>query len=293
MTPSPSDLHYFLESATSLNLSRAAERLGIAQPSLSLAIKRIETDLGEPVFVRSKRGVALTQAGKQLFLHTRHLLDAWSNIRSKAKASMKDIEGIYTIGCHPSVARYSLPNVLQKALADHPKLDIRLSHDLSRRVTESVVSSSIDLGIVVNPRPHPDLVITRLAHDDVAFWQADAKKSSRSRLNPVNSSILICDSNLVQTQLLMKKSAKHGFKPDRFIESSNLEVITELVAAGCGIGILPTRVALTASRPLKQLTDLPTYRDEICLVSRVENRQVAAIRYLCESIRNYFSTLTD
>lgn len=65
MIPSVAELTYFLEVSNSLNLSRASERLGISQPSLSLAIKRLEQTIGTSLFLRHKHGVSLTQAGKQ------------------------------------------------------------------------------------------------------------------------------------------------------------------------------------------------------------------------------------
>ncbi len=64
MIPSPTDLKYFMEVAQTQNVSRAAERLGISQPSLSLAIRRMEQSVGAPLLIRSKRGVTMTQAGK-------------------------------------------------------------------------------------------------------------------------------------------------------------------------------------------------------------------------------------
>src|SRR5688572_24846665 len=106
MLPSPAELTYFLEVATVLNLSRASERLGISQPSLSLAIKRLEETLGANVFIRHKNGVSLTQAGKQLLRHTRQLLHDWETTKSRALASKLSVEGSITLGCAPSIAIY-------------------------------------------------------------------------------------------------------------------------------------------------------------------------------------------
>src|SRR3569832_169837 len=133
MVPSPADLTYFVEVANTLNVSRAAERLGISQPSLSLALQRLEHAVGAPLLNRSKRGVTLTQAGKQLLQHARYLLETWDSVRAGALASVRDIQGSYTIGCHPSVALSLLSRFLPQLLRDHPKLDIRLRHDLSRK----------------------------------------------------------------------------------------------------------------------------------------------------------------
>src|SRR5579862_1970744 len=126
MLPSPAELAYFLEVSATLNLSRASERLGISQPSLSLAIKRLEETLGTSLFVRHKRGVTLTQAGKQLLLYARQLLQYWENTKSKVLASQQEVQGCFTLGCHSTVAIYMVSGFLSDLLENHPKLEIHL-----------------------------------------------------------------------------------------------------------------------------------------------------------------------
>ena len=75
MLPSHSDLHYFLAIAQAGNLTHAATRLGISQPSLSLAMQRLETAMGSSLIIRSRLGVKLTKAGERLLLDTRRLMD--------------------------------------------------------------------------------------------------------------------------------------------------------------------------------------------------------------------------
>src|SRR5262245_41831394 len=112
MLPSAAELEYFLEVTNSLNLSRASERLGISQPSLSLAIKRLEQTIGTSLFSRHKQGVSLTPAGKQLLLHARQLLQYWDNTKSKALASQQDVRGYFTLGCHSSIAIHTVSQFL-------------------------------------------------------------------------------------------------------------------------------------------------------------------------------------
>src|SRR5258708_6633375 len=134
MMPSNFDLQYFLEVAQTLNISRAAERLGISQPSLSLSIKRLESALGTALLVRSKSGVQLTQSGHKLTITARQLLGEWDKLLSETSRNDDTISGRYTIGCHSSVALYTLPHFLAKLLKDHPNLEIKLNHDLSRKI---------------------------------------------------------------------------------------------------------------------------------------------------------------
>src|SRR4051812_47654255 len=94
--PNPADLQYFLEVAHTQNVSRAAERLGITQPSLSLSIQRLERSLGVPLLVRGKTGVKLTKAGDKLVLQARYLLLEWEKIHADALKDEDEIRGRYT-----------------------------------------------------------------------------------------------------------------------------------------------------------------------------------------------------
>lgn len=197
MIPSSTDLTYFLEVASLLNLSRAAETLGISQPSLTLAMQRLEASVGTSILIRQKRGVTLTKAGKQLLAHARSLLEQWDSIKSAALASTYEVQGCFTLGCHPSVALYSLPHFLPGLFQKYPNLEIQLHHDSSRKITEKVINLSIDIGIVINPVKHSDLVIKKIGDDVITFW--------RSNMNAANEKVLICDPDLLQTQSLLKK----------------------------------------------------------------------------------------
>ncbi len=280
MLPSSSDVTYFLEIAHHGNLTHAANRLGVTQPSLTLAMQRLEQCMGAPLFIRSRQGVKLTKAGDRLLIDARKLLSQWEELRQNSVDTMNEIQGHFTLGCHPSVARYSLPLFLPKILERYPKLEVGLEHDLSRGITHKVLTLEIDLGVVINPTPHPDLVMKLLGKDVVTLWKSKTLK---------NPDVLICEPSLIQTQKLRKKLARHGLVFTRVIESANLEVIAGLVHCGAGLGILPTRVAEAENSELTALKNAPTVQDEIYLIYRVENRQVRALQMLSQAIQAGFS----
>jgi DNA-binding transcriptional LysR family regulator len=287
MLPSAAELVYFLEVSNTLNLSRAAERLGISQPSLSLAIKRLEESIGLPLFARHKHGVTLTQAGKQLVVHARQLLQYWEKTKSVALASQNEVQGHFTLGCHSAIAIYLVSRFLPDLLESHPKLEIHLKHDISRRITEQVINLSIDIGIVVNPIKHPDLIIRKLYDDEVTFWVGEGRRNIQN-IHSQQATIL-CDPDLTQTQSLLKKSKNMGFTSNRIITMGSLEVVAHLTAKGCGIGILPTCVAnALVPNKLNRITRAPVYSDEICLIYRNENRDVQAIRVIANAIKEKF-----
>lgn len=284
MLPSPAELTYFVEVANTLNISRASERLGISQPTLSLAIKRLEHSFGVPLLIRSKTGVKLTQSGQKLLQHARTLISDWENLRGDALKTETEIRGHYTIGCHPSVAVYSLPSILPRLLKENPLLEIRLVHDLSRKITEEVISFKVDFGIVVNPTEHPDLVIKLLCKDEVGFWVSGSRECDRT--------VLVCDPELMQTQALLKLTSKREAKFTRTITSSNLEVVTAIVASGAGVGIIPGRVA---SR-LKSLGLTPfekdghRVQDRVCLIYRADAQRSFSGKTIARTIEKYFDS---
>ncbi len=288
MLPSFNDINYFMEVAETKNISRAAERLGITQPSLSSAIKRIEDSLGTSLLIRSRSGVQLTKAGTELKSKGRLLLMNWEQLKSDINRRETAVTGEYVIGCHPSVALYSLPHFLPQLMSQYPELNIKLEHDLSRKITESIISYHIDFGIVVNPVKHPDLIIKELCTDVVTFWTA---KTPSKNQKAGDHSVLICDLNLQQAQKVLSDFQKQKIHFNRLIHSTNLEVITELVAKGAGVGILPTRVATRdKSHSLTEFSNkAPSFKDRICLVFRADLPKSKSRTVITESIRSAFN----
>lgn len=272
------ELTYFIEVANTQNLSRASEKLGISQPSLSVAIKRLETSVGTNLLIRHKRGVTLTQAGKQLLTNAKKLLQDWDDMRAQSLAAHSQIQGTVTLGCHPSLALRYLPTFLPNLLSKHPNLNIQLFHDISRNITEKVINLSVDVAIVVNPMKHADLIIRKLNDDTVTFWQA-ANNTRKAPSLQSGLATIICDPELPQPQSLLKK-----IRYARILSSSNLELIANLTAHGCGIGILPTSIASHTSK-LKPVLNAGAYHDQICLIYRHENRDIKIIKTVIEAIK--------
>lgn len=284
MIPSPSELKYFLEVSQTLNLSRAAERLGISQPTLSVAIQRLENSVGTDLFVRTKTGVRLTQSGHKLEAQVKHLMAEWEKIRADAIRNEEELHGRYTLGCHPSVALFALPRFLPQIIRDNPGFELKLVHDHSRKITEDVVSFRVDFGIVVNPVEHPDLVIRHLCDDEVTLWTGPGSAPEQDPFS--GKGVLICDTDLLQTQSLIQQMARKGMVFKRTLTTSSLEVITSLVASCAGVGLLPGRVAgrdkALGLRPLR--TDGPKFMDQICLVYRADAQKSKASRTILKII---------
>jgi len=275
MDINPTDLRYFFEVAQALNISRAAERLNIGQPAVSQAIQRIERILGVPLFDRYKTGVQLTPSGRKLLNEGRTALEAWENMYRAAQSADSAIEGRYALGCHTAVALYTLSKFLKPLLKDHPKLEIVLKHGLSREVAADVIGFKTDFGLVMNPVRHPDLVIKYVCEDRVSCWKAAG----------CIDDTLIFDPALAQSQALLKKIEK-SLKIKRHLTSGSLEVVAKLVSSGCGIGVLPARVAALYPNLVPAGKDMPWVQDRLALIYRADRSFTASARVIVDSILN-------
>ena len=212
------------------------------------------------------------------------LLGDWERIKDEAQRDEKEVRGRFRLGCHPSVAMYSLPHFMTELLTEFPNIEINLEHDLSRRITEDVISYKIDFGIVINPVSHPDLVIRKIGTDQVKLWTATKPTRLQSPTN--GEGILILDPDLHQSQLLLREFAKAKWTFRRHIASSNLEVIASLVAAGTGAGILPSKVACRLKgQGLKPFPgEGPKLNDQIALVFRADTQRSFASKTIARAI---------
>jgi len=276
--PSPADLRYFLEVYNVKNISRAAERLGITQPSLSLSLKRLEGLLTVKLFARSKSGVEPTREGDILAKDVESLLNEWGRIGDKAKDANESVKGSVRIGCHESVAMYAVKPWIKSLTSKYGELDVFFSHDLSRKVLEQVVSFKLDIGLVINPVPHPDLVIKELVMDEVTL--------RKSKNRGAKTSTLIYDPALTQVQSLLGSLKKKKITFERHLTSSNLEFVEHLTSLGVGVGVLPSRVCKSPMEAFEP--SLKPFKDKLCLVYRADLPKTKSFEVVIEEIKNSF-----
>lgn len=281
MFPSATDLQYFLEVSRTLNISRAAERIGISQPTLTQSIRKLEAAVGTPLLLRSRTGVRLTRSGQKMAVQITELLELWSALQREALEDEHELQGRFRLGTHPSVARYTLPVFFRELLRRAPRIEVELVHDLSRNITDALINYRVDLGFVMNPVHHPDLVLRKMADDVVTVFEAP-RRSGR---------LLFGDPELLQTQWVLKRLKNADLDFTSFVPAPNLEVVHRLTAEGLGYGILPSRVAhCEPGVSLRNVNSkLPAYKDQLYLAYRKEVMNSRAAKTLIEISQNLLS----
>lgn len=279
--PSPTEIQYFKCLAEVGNVTRAADLVGLTQPALSSAIKRLEEKVGYEMFIRSKKGVELNRSGKLFLQRSSELMSHWQSISIDLDKASKSIREEFRIGIHPSVAIICLPQALQKFKKAYPGISLKLAHDLSRNVNEQILKKEVDFGIVVNPRKHPDLILKKICDDEVKIWS--------SLTHNIKNRTLIYDQNLFQSNYIVSKIAKTK-QYTEFIEVGSLELIREMGLAGNGDVVLPQRVANKPNQKVsfKAIKQSPTYKDEFYFVRNQQSefnlQEKQMIRFLYDCI---------
>ncbi|MBA3662376.1 MAG: LysR family transcriptional regulator [Gammaproteobacteria bacterium] len=285
MMPSVAELTYFFEVTNTKNLSHAAKNLCISQPALTRAIQHLEASLGAELFIRHQKGMTLTRAGKKMLLQIKPLLQCWHNTKLEALASNQRIAGQVRIGCHTTIGIF-LHNILLELLEKYPELNIEIYNATSNIINHEVSNLMIDIGIVINPIQHPDLIIRKISQTETSLWTGEGKR----KIQNIHSkdTVIICNPTFRHTQLIFQKCKIAHLKSKRILNVSSVEVIANLTAKGCGIGILPSSfVESLYPTALHRIPNAPIVVDELYIIYRKEYKEIQAIKKVISAIQKF------
>jgi len=282
-------LRYFQAIAQAYSMSAAARVLHVSQPSLSVAIQNLEEELGTTLFLRDRRGVSLTESGRTLLEHATIVFDTLRNAEHMIRGVEAEEVGRFVVGCHESLGAYFLPSFMSEHMKKWPRIEVALWNGSSAAVRDAVVDREVHFGIVVNPVPHPDLVLVELFPDAVDFFVAaneppiDDVTQARER---IATGPLVYAGRVTQMQELVAKLAGEDYLPARQLLCSDLEMVKSLALAGVGVALLPRRVAAYGQEgKLRRLhPELPFVRDVISLVYRADMHKTRAAMTLKDAL---------
>jgi molybdate transport repressor ModE-like protein len=312
------DLRYFAAIAESGSMTAAAKNLHVSQPTLTVAMQSLEEQLKTQLFVRERSGVRLTSTGAELLKHASEVFRLLEHAEQRVKGLESEDVGTFVIGSNESLGAYFLPDFMSRFLRDHPSIELLLHNESSAAVRDSVIERRTHFGLVVNPHPHPDLVIVELFHDAMDVMVAeDAPPPSRplstllamreasavdddsppmtERVSWVDSGDpafmaakhrllagpLIYAGRVKQCQELCDQLAGAGLLSVRKLVCGDLELVKSLALAGIGPALIPRRVAAYGhdGRLVRLHPSLPFIPDTICLLYRADmHRTKAAMR---------------
>ena len=247
-------LRYFVAIAAERHMTRAAQRLGVTQPALSAALKRLEAEVGAELFHRTAKGVELTGAGRVFLEHADDVLRrAEESVRAVRQLAGLE-RGSIAVGGGATATGYLLPPVVGQFRKQHAGIRFSVREAASRTVAEAVLSGALDLGIVTVPAEVPggaDLMQVASLEDELLLivplgHRLSGRKSFRwSDLEEEN--FVGFEAGTAVRSVIDEASTQAGVTLDVVMELRSIEAIKQMVRAGIGVGLV-SRFALPVGR---------------------------------------------
>jgi DNA-binding transcriptional LysR family regulator len=245
-------LETFLVVAREKSFSRAAERLYRTQPAVSLALKRLEEELGETLLDRTTKGGTLTDAGTTLLPLAQRMLDLRKQIIDTF-GSLKGLQqGRLNIGANDSVSEFLLPGVLLAYQQAHPAIRIQAYRQSSERIPAEVLERRLDVGFVSYDPMHPELVNEVILRDHMVLVVPPGHRLARRKeisLEALGRETFVAHNAITPTRnAIVDLFARCGTPLRITMELGSITTIQEFVALGAGVAILPRMTVLESIR---------------------------------------------
>lgn len=285
-------LEYFTAVSNELHFSRAAEKLNIAQPTLSQQIKTLEDEMGIPLFDRIGKKTALTEAGKILLHHSQRVFFEIE----QAQAALRDLNGLQTgkltIGSLMTCVNYLLPSAISEFKQLYPNVNLSVFGQRTGEIKKGLLENELDLGISFLPVEDDELGSIPLFTEELSLAvPSDHPLAHRKEVEIEmleHNPIVLLPSNYFLRQLIDTYCAELGIILRPTLEMSTLESLTQMVSEGIGVTILPTPYLdfLNNQRIAKVRLINPVMERKIGFVYRKD-------KFMCATTRAFINQVTE
>lgn len=283
-------LRYFLKVAEHSNFTKAAADVGISQPALSRSVARLEEELGQPVFERQTRKLALTDAGKLLQARAQRIVTLVDDTKSEITDDGQT--GRIRVAAIPTIAPYFLPSVLSKFGSSYPQATIVVHEDTTEQLLKAVTDGIVDVAILALPLNVRYLEIQQLFEEELMLVMPPQHElTTRKQIKPSDIEslpfVLLGEAHCLSDNIVSFCRQK-SFHPVSVERTSQLATVQELVALGHGISMIPQM-----ARQLDK-TERRVYRS---LAGKKPTRKIAAVwnpyRFQSRLVRAFIGSLSE
>lgn len=265
-------LRYFVAVAELRHFTRAASELSVAQPSVSNSIRKLEAELGSPLFHRVRGRVALTQAGEALLPWAKRALDDIAGARGQVREIAGLARGRLAVGATPSLTTVLLPEVLARFHTEHPGIDLVLHEAGSRDLLQRLAHGEVEVALVILPVSEEAFATTPLRREELVLAVPRGHRFAKRRR--------VAMSDLRDVPLVMFREGydlravtiaaclRAGFEPSFALEGGEMDGVLRMVAAGVGVAVVPGSVVEPGGTLVAVRLSEPTLEREIGLAHR-------------------------
>ncbi len=261
------ELKYIVAVARERHFGRAADACYVSQPTLSVAIRKLEEELGVTLFERGGAEISITPIGERVVAQAQRVLEETANLREIARQGHDPLAGPLRVGVIHTIGPYLLPRLVPAQIAITPQMPLILQENFTARLLELLRQGEIDCAIMALPFPDAGLEVRPLY--DEPFVVAVPRKhpwASRTSISAAElkdeTMLLLGTGHCFRDQVLevCPELARFSASSDgiqRSFEGSSLETIRHMVAAGIGITVLPVSSLPTSGAPNDLLAYIP------------------------------------
>jgi DNA-binding transcriptional LysR family regulator len=268
----------FLEVARRGSVSRAAEALFVTQPTLTARLHGLERELGAPLFVRTPHGMRLTDAGRAMVPFAERALRALVDGRDLLEQVKTASAGHLMIGAAPAVSTYILPELLEKFVADHPRVEVSVRTGHSEDIVDLVLSDEVQIGLGRAIR-NPDLEMRQFHTEELVLVCAPghpfAKRRHVAMEEVAAERMIMFDLTSSYYEITQAAFLAAGVKPRGLMELDSIEAAKKMVERGLGVALLPrtavAREVATRALRLVKMKDAPPMYQSIVAYRRLDS----------------------
>jgi LysR family hydrogen peroxide-inducible transcriptional activator len=288
-------LEYLVALAEEGSFTRAAERMFVAQPSLSQQIQKLEREIGQPLFDRLPRGVVPTEAGQRLIEHARKILTELREAKSRASELKNQVAGTLTIGAIPTIAPFLLPRLAKEFTRRWPEVSLDIVEDVTARLMQRIEEGSVDVALTSSADAPGSVLLETLSHESLlALLPAQHPLASKETVQwsamRDERFLVLHEMHCLSGQVMMF-CRPHGVKPRVVAHGAQLATIAGLVSAGLGISVVPEMMQKSdkeKSRRYKPFAEEPPSRP-LCLAWSTYRYRTNAAREFAKVVREALS----
>ena len=243
------ELKYIVAVARERHFGRAAEACFVSQPTLSVAVKKLEEELDVKIFERSSNEVTITALGEDIVRQAQSVLDQAAEIKEIAKRGKDPLAGVLTLGVIYTIGPYLLPDLVRQSSARTPQMPLMLQENFTVKLLEMLRTGEIDCAILAEPFPDTGLAIAPLYDEPflaaVPSTHPLAQQESISTQQLKNETMLLLGAghcfrdHVLEVCPEFARYASNAEGIRRSFEGSSLETIKHMVAAGMGVTLVP------------------------------------------------------
>lgn len=255
------DIFYLMTIGDEKSITKAANKLFVAQPALSQCLQKVEKELGAEIFVRTSSGVRPTAEGQRFLVFAAHTLSEYRGMQKEIKDIKSEGRGTVTVGLTGTQATYVLPYFLPQFHKKYPNIEVILKEDTSGMIEEKLSTGKVDIGIVHEPILNPNLDYFELSRDEMVviprscsrfqpyiYYLEDDNRPYLKTAFFEHEPLVLTPSNQRSRMVCEQIFQKAGITPEVKQVSKNLIALDALAQVDYATTIIPSKQVSDALR---------------------------------------------